>query len=109
MAGELERRRPPRRELDADAARLGNSFGLGGPCQGICLARRRSTQWGCGAMVLGLTAISAFVVPDIQHHYTSAWGFAAAGAVLAGLMLIALAPRANWDRLYWYPGGIARE
>ncbi len=43
VAGEVERR-PAQHELDAEGTRLGQNFGLGGPCQGAVLARRHSAQ-----------------------------------------------------------------
>jgi hypothetical protein len=83
VAGELERRRPSPAELDAEGARLGASFGLGGPYQGVCLARRRSSQWGCGGTLI-VAALSVIVVPEWQHHYSPGWVAAAIAVAVAG-------------------------
>jgi hypothetical protein len=56
-----------------------------------------------------VAVLSVFVVPDLQHHFTATWWIAASGTALAGVALMMLAPRARWDRLYWYPGGIAQR
>ena len=109
MAGEVERRRPAQHELDAEGARLAENFGLGDPCQGAVLARRHSTQWGCGTMVLASAAVLAFVIPEWQHRLTPLWAIVVGAAAVAGLLLLAFAPRARWDRLFWYPAGMAQR
>jgi hypothetical protein len=75
----------------------------------VCLARRRSAQWGCGGSVIVVAAISVIVVPEWQHHYSPVWLGAAIVTAVAGVLVMALAPRAKWDRLFWYPGGIAQR
>jgi hypothetical protein len=109
VAGELERRRPAKDDLAAEGARLGAGFGLEGPCQGAYRARRRSTQWGCGAGLLGWGAILAFVIPEFQHHWGSGWEVGAGVLAAAGAVVMTVAPRSKWDRLYWYPGGVAQR
>ncbi|HEY2518730.1 MAG TPA: hypothetical protein VGJ19_01365 [Streptosporangiaceae bacterium] len=110
MAGELEeQRRLTRRELGAEAARLGENFGLGGPPQGAYRARRRSTQWGCGTSVLATALVLAFVIPELQHRLTPLWALVVGAVTVGGLLLMAFAPRAKWDRLFWYPGGVAQR
>jgi len=109
VAGELERRRPARGDLAAEGARLGASFGLGGAPQGAYRARRRSKQWGCGAGLLGWGAVLAFVIPEWQHHWASGWEAGAGVLAAVGVVVMTLAPRSKWDRLYWYPAGIAQR
>jgi hypothetical protein len=109
VAGAMEQRRPTRSELDREGARLGASFGLGGAPQAAHRARRRSAQWGYGTSVLGLAFISVFVVPDFQHRWTPEYVVALSAAVVVAVVLMAFAPRSKWDRLYWYPGGVAQR
>lgn len=109
MAGELEQPRATRRELGAEAARLGASFGLGGPPQGVYRARRRSTQWGCGTSMLVAAGVLAIVIPEAQHRLTPLWAIVVGAVTVGGLLLMAFAPRSKWDRLFWYPGGLAQR
>jgi len=109
VAGEPEQPRPARRELGAEAARLGATFGLGGPPQGVYRARRRSTQWGCGTSMLVAAGVLAIVIPELQHRLTPLWAIVAGTVTVGGLLLMAFAPRSQWDRLFWYPGGLAQR
>lgn len=56
-----------------------------------------------------VAAISVIVVPVWQYHYSPVWLGAAIVAAVAGVLVMTLAPRAKWDRLFWYPGGIAQR
>jgi hypothetical protein len=109
VPGELEQPRPTRRELGTEAAGLGESFGLGGPPQGAYRARRRSTQWGCGTSMLVTAAVLAIVIPELQHRLSPLWAIVVGAATVGGLLLMAFAPRSTWDRLFWYPGGLAQR
>jgi hypothetical protein len=96
VPGELEQPRPSRRELGTEAARLGESFGLGGPPQGAYRARRRSTQGGCGTSMLVTAAVLAIVIPELQHRLTSLWAIVVGAVTVGGLLLMAFAPRSKW-------------
>jgi hypothetical protein len=110
MAGELERRRPTQPDLDAEGARLGENFGLGGPCQGAFAAQQRPGLWGIGALVAGTGAfLAVFVVPPLLHTAQLVLAIIAGAGVVIGLALMAVAPRSRWDRLYWFPDGIAQR
>jgi len=97
-----------RGELPAEAAGLGEDFGLG-PCTAAYAVKRRSAGWWAGYALLLLAVMGGLVVIASSHGVVREAAAITAGALAAAsAALMARSPRAAWDRLLRYPGGLAQ-
>ena len=105
VAGEIE---PRQDQLLAEAARLGQDFGLG-PCTAARTAKRRPWQFGCGGSLLmiaaGLGLPLLFSVGGVARAIIAIVG---GGLAVAGLVMMVVWQQENWDRLFRYDVGLAQ-
>jgi hypothetical protein len=97
----------PGERLRAEAALVGEDFGLG-TCVAIRTAKRRHPNFSCGTVLLTVGAVvgaaQLFYAGLIREVYLIGCGC----MVVLGVVLMARFPTVTWDRVFRYQDGLAQ-